>query len=176
MNREWENQYITQRNRYPMHSPYGAYETVEQALSCNRSSSKYVKSLNGMWKFMLTESPLDVPGGFETVNYHDSDWDAIPVPSNWELHGYGKPVYTNMIYPFKRGKAESPFELEIAAGQIELNAPFVPEKNLTGYYRSTFEVPDYFEGRDVFLEFGGVESGFYLWINGIKIGYSQDIN
>src|SRR5947208_2800611 len=67
MNREWENQYITQRNRYPMHSPYGVYETVEQALSCNRTISKYVKSLSGVWKFKLADSPLEVPEGFEGI-------------------------------------------------------------------------------------------------------------
>jgi beta-galactosidase len=174
MNREWENQYITQINRYPMHSPYGVYETVEQALSCNRCTSKYVQSLNGMWKFNLAESPLKALEGFEKVNYDDSLWDEIPVPSNWELHGYGKPVYTNILYPFKREGAESHFEIEIAKEQVELNAPYVPEKNLTGCYRTTFEVPDHYEGKDVFIEFGGVESCFYLWVNGIEIGYSQD--
>jgi len=174
MNREWENQYVTQRNRYPMHSPYGAYETIEQSLSCNRSISKYVKSLNGIWKFKLAESPLEVLKEFEAVNFDDSSWDDISVPSNWELHGYGKPVYTNTIYPFKREGAESHFEIEIAKGQIELNAPYVPEKNLTGCYRTTFEVPDFYEEKDVFIEFGGVESCFYLWVNGTEIGYSQD--
>ncbi len=174
MKRIWENQYITQRNRYPMHTPYGAYETVEQALSCNRSISKYVQSLNGIWKFKLSDNPMDTPEGFETTNFDDSDWDDIPVPSNWELHGYGKPVYTNINYPFKREGANSHFEIEIAEGHVELNAPFVPEKNLTGCYRTAFEVPDYYEGKDVFIEFGGIESCCYLWVNGIEIGYSQD--
>ncbi|ALB45144.2 glycoside hydrolase family 2 [Clostridium beijerinckii NRRL B-598] len=174
MNRDWENQYVSQKNRYPMHSPYGAYETVEQALSYNRSISKYVQSLNGMWKFKMAESPLEAPVRFETVNYDDSSWGEIPVPSNWELHGYGKPVYTNILYPFKREGADSHFEIEIAKGHVELNAPYVPEKNLTGCYRTTFEVPEYYEGKDVFIEFGGVESCFYLWVNGIEIGYSQD--
>jgi beta-galactosidase len=157
-----------------MHSPYGAYETVEQALTNNRSISKYVQNLNGMWKFNLVESPFEAPVGFETLNYDDSAWENIAVPSNWELHGYGKPVYTNILYPFKREGADSRFELELAKGQVELNAPFVPEKNLTGCYRTTFEVPDYYEGKDVYIEFGGVESCFYLWVNGVEIGYSQD--
>lgn len=174
MQREWENQYVTQRNRYPMHSPYGVYESVEQALNCDRSASKYVQSLNGMWKFRLFESPLKVPEGFEQVGYDDSDWDLIPVPSNWELHGYGKPVYTNIIYPFQREWADSHFELEIAKGQVELNVPYVPKKNLTGCYRTIFEIPEHYDGRDIMIEFGGVESCFYLYINGIEIGYSQD--
>jgi len=174
MNKQWENQHITQVNRYPMHSPYGAYETVEQALTNNRSISKYVQCLNGFWKFRLYENPLEVMEGFETTNYKDSDWDLIPVPSNWELHGYAKPTYTNVIYPFKREGANSHFEIEVAEGLVELNAPYVPEKNMTGCYQTTFEVPDYYDGKDVFIEFGGVESCFYIWVNGIEVGYSQD--
>ena len=174
MIREWENQYITQINRYPMHSPYGVYESVEQALNGDRTASKYVKSLNGIWKFKLAERPEEAPEGFYAVDFDTSDWADIPVPSNWELYGYGKPVYTNMIYPFKREGAESHYEIEIAKGQVELNAPLVPDKNLTGCYRTAFEIPDYFDGKDIFIEFGGVESCFYLWVNGIEIGFSKD--
>lgn len=174
MRREWENQYVTQRNRYPMHSPYGVYESVEQALDLDRSASRYVQSLDGMWKFKSSESPLDAPEGFEQVDYDDSSWDMIPVPSNWELHGHGKPVYTNIVYPFERKWVDSHFELEIAKGHVELNAPYVPEKNLTGCYRTTFEVPDFYDDRNIIIEFGGVESCFYLYVNGIEIGYSQD--
>jgi beta-galactosidase len=174
MKRDWENQHVTQKNRYPMHSPYGAYETVEQALSGNRSASKYVRSLNGMWKFKIVDSPMEAPEGFEGTDYDDSTWEQIPVPSNWELQGYGTPVYTNILYPFDREGADSHFEIEIAKDQIELNIPLVPEKNLTGCYRTTFEVPEYYAGKDIFIEFGGVESCFYLWVNGIEVGYSQD--
>ena len=174
MNRDWENQYVTQRNRYPMHSPYGVYESVEQALDFDRSVSKYVQSLNGIWKFKIFENPFKVPDSFEQIDYDDTSWDTIPVPSNWELHGYGKPVYTNVIYPFEREWCDSHFELEIAKRKVELNAPYVPEKNLTGCYRTSFDIPDDYDGRDILIEFGGVESCFYLYINGIEIGYSQD--
>ncbi len=174
MNREWENQHITQRNRYPMHSPYGVYETVEQALSGDRRASKYVKSLNGMWKFKLFDSPEQVPEDFRQGDYDTSGWDEIPVPSNWELQGYGKPVYTNILYPFVRDTERTSFEVEISTGHKELNAPYVPDENLTGCYHTAFELPQYYEGKDIFIEFGGVESCFYLWINGVEIGYSQD--
>ncbi len=174
MSREWENQYITQKNRYPMHSPYGAYESVEQAVSCDRRASKYVRSLSGIWKFKLAQNPQQAPADFHTLNYDVSGWEDIPVPSNWELQGYGKPVYTNILYPFKREGAGSHYEIEVAEGQVELNAPLVPEKNLTGCYRTDFEVPDYFVGKDIFIEFGGVESCLYLWVNGVEIGFSKD--
>ncbi len=170
----WENQYITQQNRYPMHSVYGTYESVQQALTGDRSISKYVQSLNGTWKFQITDSPLKEPKDFRTANFSEAEWSDIPVPSNWELQGHGKPVYTNILYPFQRGDKTSHFELEIAKGLVELNAPYVPEVNLTGYYRTTFEIPEHYMGRDIFIEFGGVESCFYLWVNDVEIGYSQD--
>lgn len=157
-----------------MHSPYGAYETVEQALTCDRTVSKYVQSLNGTWDFCMYDMPELVAADFMKTDFDASDWQAIPVPSNWELLGYGKPVYTNIVYPFERKENGSEFEMEIAKGEHVLNAPFVPKENLTGCYRREFEVPEYFDGRDVFIDFGGVESCFYLWINGQLVGYSQD--
>lgn len=121
------NQYITQKNRYPMHTPYGAYETVEQALAGNRNASRFVMDLNGDWKFKMYPSPEAVEAFYEE-NFDHAAWDAIPVPSNWELQGYGKPVYTNMLYPFKREANGEAFEIEITEGTYELNAPYVPEK------------------------------------------------
>ncbi|MFD2875907.1 sugar-binding domain-containing protein [Paenibacillus rhizoplanae] len=87
-----------------MHEPYGVYETVEQALSGDRRKSKYVNSLNGMWKFKMFGSPDEVTDEFYSPEYDVSHWDNIQVPSNWELSGYGKPVYTNMLYPFVQKK------------------------------------------------------------------------
>lgn len=171
--RDWENQYITQKNRYPMHTPYGAYETVEQALAGNRNASRFVMDLNGDWKFKMYPSPEAVEAFYEE-NFDHAAWDAIPVPSNWELQGYGKPVYTNMLYPFKREANGEAFEIEITEGTYELNAPYVPEKNLTGCYFRTFEVPTDYIGRQLLIDFGGVESCFYLWVNGKQVGYSQD--
>lgn len=172
-NRDWENPHITQKNRYPSHTPYGAYETVEQALTGDRNVSGFVKSLNGNWKFKLYPAPEYVEAFFEET-FDVSGWDEIPVPSNWELQGYDKPVYTNIIYPFKRIGEGSHFELEVSEGVYELRAPYVPEENLTGCYRREFEVPEHFAGRDIFVDFGGVESCCYLWINGELAGYSQD--
>ena len=170
----WENQHVTQQNRYPMHHPYGAYESVEQAKTCNREASRYVKSLNGEWDFYLAPNPEQVPEGFYQKGYDSTGWDKLPVPSNWELHGYGHPVYTNMLYPFNRTTGDHSFETELTEGQYELLAPNVPKENLTGCYRRVFSLPEEFFGRDILLEFGGVESCFFLWVNGAYVGYSQD--
>ena len=114
----------------------------------------------------MYDMPELVAVDFMKADFDVSDWKEISVPSNWELSGYGKPVYTNIVYPFERKENGSEFEVEIAKGEHVLNAPFVPKENLTGCYRREFEVPEYFDGRDVFIDFGGVESCFYLWING----------
>lgn len=172
--RDWENQHVTQINRYPMHVPFGAYETVEQALNYDRTASKYVVNLNGLWQFHLASSPETVPQGFYENAFDATNWAQIQVPSNWELEGYGQPVYTNILYPFKREGQGSHFEVELESNNFELNAPFVPEENLTGCYLRTFDVDATFSGRDIFLEFGGVESAFYVWVNGEQVGYSQD--
>ena len=172
--RDWEHQYVTQKNRYPMHTPYGAYETVEQALGGDRMASRFVTDLNGNWKIKMYGCPEQVEAFYENGFDHTS-WNEIPVPSNWELQGYGKPVYTNMLYPFKReNNGTEKFELEIAEGTYELNAPYVPGKNLTGCYFRTFDVPADYMGRQLLIDFGGVESCFYLWVNGEQVGYSQD--
>lgn len=172
-NRNWENQHITQINRYPMHSPYGAYESVSQALLCDRNASHFVMSLNGMWKFKLYNRPEDAEP-FWHKDFDAALWDEIPVPSNWEYMGYDKPIYTNILYPFKRGKVEENYETEAVPGFYELTPPFVPEDNLTGCYLRTFELPDDYSGRQILIDFGGVESCFTLWINGEEAGYSQD--
>lgn len=173
MKRDWENQYVTQRNRYPMHTPYGAYESVEQALTCNRNASSFVMSLNGMWKFHMYNRPAEMEG-FYKPDFDASSWDEIPVPSNWEYLGYNKPIYTNIQYPFKRGDHSQRFEIEATSGNFDLSAPFVPEDNLTGCYLRTFDVPDTYFGRQILIDFGGVESCFILWVNGEEVGYSQD--
>ena len=171
--KDWENPYVTQRNRYPMHTPYGAYESVEQALSNDRNASAFVMSLNGMWKFRIYQCPEEAEPFWQT-DFDCSDWQSIPVPANWEYHGYGKPVYTNILYPFKRENGSQPFEIESTTGCFDLNAPFVPKDNLNGCYIRTFDIPETYIGKQILIDFGGVESCFTLWINGQEVGYSQD--
>lgn len=170
---DWENQYVTQRNRYPMHTPYGAYESVDQALNCDRNASSFVMNLNGLWKFHMYPNPESVDS-FWLPDFDSSDWSQIPVPANWEYHGFNKPIYTNIQYPFKLKNQPQSFEIESAPGCFDLNAPFVPKDNLTGCYLRSFCLPKSYSGRQILIDFGGVESCFLLWINGREVGYSQD--
>jgi beta-galactosidase len=126
------------------------------ALAGSLSGNPRIKSLNGTWKFHYSDSPSGRPREFFRENHDVSGWNEIPVPSNWERHGFGYPIYVNVPYPF------------------EIDEPRVPaEKNPVGSYRRGFEVPDDWQGMDIFIQFGAVSSAFYLWINGQYAGYSE---
>lgn len=178
--RDWENQSVTQINRETQHAPWGAYTTLEQALACDREASPRSMSLDGTWRFVLADRPDAVPEGFWKDGCDTSGWATIQVPGNWELQGFGKPIYTNHIMPWPIDR-EAPYLVKptlksnwTGEEHLLLNPPQVPEDNPTGCYVRTFDLPADWKGLDVHLFFGGVESAFYLWINGQPVGYSQD--
>ncbi len=177
--RDWENQDVTQINREQIHSPWGAYETGTQALSCDRDGSANVLSLDGTWKFQLAPAPEAVPDNFWTPGFDTTAWNAIQVPGNWEVQGFSKPIYTNYIYPFHLNKDEPYLQKPslTGAGANEgflMHPPYVPRDNPTGCYVRTFELPAAWAGKSVYINFNGVESAFYVWLNGRAVGYSQD--
>ncbi|CAA0808961.1 glycoside hydrolase family 2 protein [Striga hermonthica] len=132
---------------------------IAKALDCAAYWVKdlpFVKSLSGRWKFFLASSPGNAPAQFHDSSFQDSSWATIPVPSNWQMHGFDRPIYTNIVYPFP------------------LNPPKVPEDNPTGCYRTLFNLPKEWEDRRIFLHFEAVDSAFFLWVNGHPTGYSQD--
>ena len=175
---DWENQHLLHINREPMHVPLGAYSSLKEAKSCNRKASNYVKSLDGTWKFRLAPTPEKVPEDFYAADYDVTGWDKIEVPGNWEMQGFDYPIYTNVPYPFEMDTPESSHlirpSLSNACGKYELNPPKVPDNNPTGCYVTEFTLPEAWDGRKTFVNFGAVESAFYLWVNGRAVGYSQD--
>ncbi len=153
---EWENPEVFQINREPARANFTRFQSEELALKGDRGDSAFYKSLNGMWKFHWVRKPADRPVDFYRSDFEDTKWDEIPVPSNWELQGYGLPIYTNLIYPFPK------------------NPPFIPHSwNPVGSYRRTFTVPESWEGKQVYLQFGAVRSAMYVWMNGERVGYSE---
>lgn len=152
---DWMNQHVLQRNREPAHASMLPFGDVEAALRGERADSPYFKLLNGLWRFNYCSNPLEVPEGFEQEAYLDEGWDQLEVPSNWQMQGYGKPNYTNVRYPFP------------------IEPPFVPQENPVGLYRRAFDLPTLWQGRQVFAVFEGVDSAFYIWLNGQMVGYSQ---
>lgn len=134
--------------------PYSDENGIE---NLDYQHSDFYKSLNGNWNFYWVETPSEKPDDFYEVGYDVSAWDEIKVPGNWELNGYGVPVYTNV------------------SNEFPANPPYAPEKyNPVGCYVLDFQIPTEWGGRNVYINFGALKSAFYLWINGNFVGYSED--
>ncbi|NLC55462.1 MAG: DUF4981 domain-containing protein [Armatimonadetes bacterium] len=153
--RDWENLQVLSIHREPAHATLFPYPDEASALTGERGASPWFKLLNGTWQFLLAPYPAAVPAGFWSDEFDASEWDALPVPSNWQMHGYDRPQYTNVNYPYP------------------VDPPCVPDDNPVGCYRRAFVVPEEWAGRRVFLTFEGVNSAFYVWVNGQQVGYSQ---
>jgi len=123
-----------------------------------RDAMHHVSTLDGQWKFHYVPNADERPTDFFRTDYDDSGWDSIPVPGNWELNGYGVPVYVNTTNDFDNSQL-----------------PKVPVKgNAVGSYRKWVEIDKVFEDLQIFLNIGGAKSCFYLWVNGEFVGYSED--
>jgi len=152
----WNDIEVIRENVEPPRAWFTAYSRRDDALARNIDANEYFQSLNGLWKFNYSDTPAGRPEKFYRPKFDTGNWADIPVPSNWERHGFGYPIYVNVPYPF------------------EIDEPNVPtEKNPVGSYRREFMVPENWKGRDIFLQFGAVSSAFYLWINGEYVGYSE---
>jgi len=152
-------------NKEPAHATLMPYPDLKQALAANRHASSFCRSLNGMWKFNWVAWPQARPVDFYKSTYDVSSWKEIPVPSNWQLLGYGTPYYRNLGYTFRRD-----FPSVMSTPPKTYTA--YEERNPVGSYRRDFEVPAEWKGRRIFMSFDGVDAGFFLWVNGEKVGYS----
>ena len=153
---EWDDLKVIQVNTEAPHASMMTYPSERAALKGDRTKSPWFKLLNGDWKFNWSKNPQARPKTFYETAFDDAGWKTIPVPSNWQLHGYGTPIYTNIKYPYPK------------------NPPHAPrEYNPVGSYRTTFSVSDDWKKRKTLITFDGVNSAFYLWINGEKVGYSE---
>ncbi|MHA1791076.1 MAG: glycoside hydrolase family 2 TIM barrel-domain containing protein [Promethearchaeota archaeon] len=169
--KEWENPKIIGINKetpsailIPFDSKKNALKEKEPTDHESNFSTPYYKTLNGKWKFHWVKKPADRPKDFYKLDNDVSNWEEILVPSCWQRQGYGIPIYTNVKYPYsiKTKKEEIP--------------GIDHEYNPVGSYVRKFQVPEKWmeNNRQVFLHFEGVKSAFHAWINGQKVGYSQD--
>jgi beta-galactosidase len=163
---DWENEQVIGINKEDPHCSVIPYATVEQALKENRLLSPYVLDLNGQWKFNWVNHPDLRPKDFYKPGFDVNYWPEIRVPSNWQLQGYGIPIYSNVRYPFAKNP---PYIMgEVPADYTKNKLP-----NPVGSYRRSFKLPASWRDRQIFLHFAGVKSAMYAWINGKKVGYSQ---
>ena len=154
---DWENFDVLHINRLPSAATFMGYPTRELAQRNECDRSPWVVSLNGTWKFHYTPRSDQRPMDFWRKGYDLSGWNEINVPSNWEMEGYGYPFYVGAGYGIKK------------------NPPLIAVENSpVGSYKRTFTLPDGWKESQVVLYFGGVASAFYVWVNGEKVGYSQD--
>ncbi|WP_106832025.1 glycoside hydrolase family 2 TIM barrel-domain containing protein [Parabacteroides pacaensis] len=172
--KDWENEKIFAVNKEPGHVTYVPYPSVESLKNSPayrkawvRTNSPRYQLLNGNWKFNWVKQPSERPVNFYKPGYDVSSWVEIPVPSNWEMHGYGTPIYTNITYPHRN---YPPFILPQKGYTCE------KEPNPVGSYRRDFTIPADWKGSEIFIHFDGVYSAMYLWVNGKKVGYSQGAN
>jgi beta-galactosidase/beta-glucuronidase len=156
--KDWENPQIVGRSKEPAHATLLPYADLDSALTGRRVGTPYFRLLNGEWQFHFAPTPTAAPDDFFRPDFDSSGWDRIPVPSNWQMLGYGLPRYLASDYAFDKTRP-----------------PYTPEEtNETGSYRTIFSIPEGWQDRQVFIVFDGVDSAFYLWVNGREVGYSQD--
>ncbi len=155
---DWENHHVLQINREPARAAFIPFSNRQNDCSI---------SLNGTWKFRWTATPNERIVDFYQSNFDDSSWVDFSVPANWEINGYGTPIYVSAGYPFK---IDPP---RVMSTPREDYTTF-KERNPVGQYRRTFTLPaDWTDNGQTFLRFEGVMSAFYVWINGKRVGYSQ---
>lgn len=171
---DWENERIFAVNKEEGRSTFVPFADTEEMKGdpsytrpwIRNQSSRYLL-LNGDWKFHWVKQPSERPVDFYKPGYDVSAWKEIPVPSNWEMLGYGTPIYTNITYPIRNNP---PFIQGQRGYTVE------KEPNAVGSYRREFSLPADWKNKEVFIHFDGVYSAMYLWINGKKVGYSQGAN
>ncbi|MFI3263044.1 MAG: glycoside hydrolase family 2 TIM barrel-domain containing protein [Rikenellaceae bacterium] len=157
---EWQNEKVVDVNKYPARTVFMSYTSRDEAVANDYTTSRYYIPLNGMWKFLYDDDHRNIPvSAAVEPNVDFSYWDDIEVPTNWEVQGYGTPIYVNATYEFSM-KNPTP--------------PLLPEAVPLGVYKKNVEIPFSHFDRDIFLHLGGVKGGMYVYINGKQVGYSED--
>ena len=152
---DWQNPKMLHQRRLDATTEFFPYHSEQTAIKNARNASKHYKALNGVWKFDYLQNITQIKEGWEKASFDDNGWDELVIPSCWQMHGYSIPVYTNYDYP------------------IPYDPPYVPDENPIGCYRKSFEIPEGWDGKNVHITFDGVNSCYYVYVNGKKAGFFQ---
>ncbi|MDO4550766.1 MAG: glycoside hydrolase family 2 TIM barrel-domain containing protein [Planctomycetia bacterium] len=156
-NPDWENPKVFRINKEDPRATFYTYASTDQAKSFDKRKSPFYLCLNGPWKFHFAKNPAERPQDFYKNDFDVSRWNDISVPGNWQVQGYDYPIYVNHPYPFPH------------------KPPYIAQDyNPVGSYRRTFTIPENWKNRRTFLCFDGVGTAAYVWVNGEKVGYTQD--
>ena len=156
---DWENPAVLGINKLPYHA------TLQ--LPSKWTECKEIVSLDGQWKFHWSRNPEERPVDFYREDYDVSGWDKITVPGNWQMQGFGTPIYTNISYPFQRNRPS-------VTSEPPQDWTAYENRNPVGSYVTFIDVTKEMLSQNLILHFGGVHSAFYVWVNGQKVGYSQN--
>jgi beta-galactosidase len=154
-NAVWENPSIVDWNKEAPHSSFQLFNNTDDAINGKPENSSLIQSLNGSWKFLYSDNHHQRPINFFESSFNDSKWSSIPVPSNWELQGFGLPIYTNIIYPFPK------------------NPPFVGNNIPVGTYRKEFTLDKNWDDKQVILHFGSITGCAFIYVNGKQVGITK---
>ncbi|RZJ80222.1 MAG: beta-galactosidase, partial [Chryseobacterium sp.] len=154
-NNDWENPMLVDQGKERAHATFMLYNSEKKAVDDDFSKSDYYKLLNGAWKFNYVDKYAERIKDFYREDINDQLWANINVPSNWELNGFGIPIYTNITYPHPK------------------NPPFIGENNPVGTYRKNFTVPEHWKDQETFIHFGSISGCAFIYVNGKKVGMSK---
>ena len=169
-----QNKEVIAENKMDAHASFTSYTSEANALNYKGEEAKYYQKLDGLWKFNWVRSPKDKPNKFMDPDVNISDWENIKVPSNWEVEGFGTPIYLNHQYEFADYKAPIAEDMEFVDKIYPKKPGSVPENyNPVGSYRRDFTIDSDWDGKEIFLHIGAMKSGGFVWLNGEYIGYSQ---
>ena len=179
--KEWESPENLALNKEQPHAYFFPFQHLDNARKVLPENSKFWQSLDGDWKFHWAPDPDSRPKDFYQTEYDVSSWDAIPVPSSWNIYGiqkdgsqkYGTPIYVNQPVIFQHS-----VKVDDWRGGVMRTPPAnwttYKDRNEVGSFRRDFEIPQDWDEREVFISFDGVDSFFYLWINGQYVGFSKN--
>jgi len=166
-----ENEQVIAENKEDAHASFTSFSTFANFL---KNTPDYKKSLNGIWKFNWVKNPENRPRNFMKPTFILNDWKEIKVPSNWEVEGFGTPIYVNHQYEFLDYKAMVADDMELVDKIYPKSPGKVPHTyNPVGSYRRDFEIDSTWTEKEIFLHIGALKSGGFVWLNGRYIGYSQ---
>ncbi|RZK60127.1 MAG: DUF4981 domain-containing protein [Pedobacter sp.] len=154
-NNDWENPNLVDQGKEKAHASFMLFDSEKEVIEDDYAKSSYYQSLNGQWKFNYVDKYADRVKDFYKTDLNDGGWANINVPSNWELNGFGIPIYTNITYPYPK------------------NPPFIGENNPVGTYRKTFSIPENWENREILIHFGSITGCAFIYVNGKKVGMTK---
>ncbi len=152
---EWENPHVLDFNKEKQRASLCYYDSGDQARSSGSESTEQVLSLNGDWKFHFAATLAERPLDFYHTETDETNWTTLPVPSNWEMHGHGIPIYTNIVYPFPA------------------NPPYVGQEVPVGTYRKHIKLPADWRSKQAILQFGSISGYAVIYVNGKKVGMNK---